>query len=253
MSAVATLERVFGVRADAYRSARVGSAAGLVLPAPAASVDLRSQCPWVDDQLGERCVGEALAGSHCLATQNRGKKLSPRGVWTAARAREHLRKSDPFTDVGCNPQDALDALIVMGGYPVDAKDDDPAALNDPWNWAEALGTKKFSPDDFLPIDPGDLDTVDAVLTAGFGVAFWMPVSDSFLSLRGATVWTGIQPGEVIRGGHAQTLVGYPDRRSSYRVWGSYGRGFGDNGFPNVAREVVATSIGMVAVVGGPVL
>lgn len=243
--------RIYGARL----SGRAPSLAGrvglepIVLPSPAATADVRQWCTFTEDQLGEQCVGEAFEGAHWVAVRNAGKRLSPLSVWTGARARERMRAGDALLNVGCDPADAVDSMVVVGAYPRDARDDNPADLTDVETWTEAAASQLFLPEQFLPIETGDTDTIDRVLTAGFGVVNWMPVDMSFETLGAGVTWQGMI-GPTL-GGHA-TLLCAKLENGDYVIHNSWSVRWSSGGFGTVARSVIAKTAGLCGVVGGPV-
>lgn len=99
-----------------------------------------------------------------------GKPMSELGVWRGARLRERARKGDAILNVGCQPSDAWDGLIAVGGYARDANDDDPGKMNSDETWAEAIGSRLFDADSFVSIADGDVDTWKRWVTAAQGAA-----------------------------------------------------------------------------------
>ncbi len=244
------MTRVYGAR-DVHARPQLIGGAGVALPDPASSVDMRARCTYVDDQIGSQCVGEAVSGAHFLATNGAGKRASHRGIYTAARVRERSRKSDPVLDQGCIPADAFDALVLTGVYPLDDRDADGGALNSMETWDEAIGCKKFDPTDLTPITSGDDVTVDRWLTAGFPVVQWFELDQAFQDLSASGSWPGVT-GPII-GGHCTVLVGFFNG-GDYMLWNSWGRGWADGGFGRISRRVITSgAAGLVAVHGGPVL
>jgi hypothetical protein len=78
------------------------------LPAPAPSVDLTRYCTYVDNQIGDRCVGDAIEGGRWIAVRGEGQRGSPRGIYEGARVREVASaQAGPIIDVGCDPQDSI--------------------------------------------------------------------------------------------------------------------------------------------------
>jgi hypothetical protein len=91
--------------------------------------------------------------------------LSELGVWRGARLRERTRTGQAILNVGCQPADAFDGLISVGGYKRDSNDDNPGAMNSMETWAEAVGSKLFDPDSFVALPTGDVDTWKRWITA----------------------------------------------------------------------------------------
>lgn len=245
--------RLFGVR-HSPRWAGAGLSSRVGLPAPAPTVDLRSLCTYVDNQIGDRCVGDALEGARWVAVRGKGQRGSPRGIYVDARAREVERaQGAPIPDVGCDPQDAIDALVALGVFPRDARDEAFDQVTGLDTWAEAAAKQPMMPSHFAPVS--DLDTLDAWLTAGFVAAVWFQVDQSWMDLSpSAPTWLG--PHGPIVGGHATVIPGYAGRAETdaYYDWNSYGLGWASRGFANIPRNVLRRVIqGAVVVTGGPIL
>jgi len=233
---------------------RIGFASVDDLPAPATSTDLRPYCTYVDNQVGDRCVGDGIEGGRWIAVRGKGRRASPRGIYVGARAREVTRaQGAPMPDVGCFPQDAVDTCIDVGIFPRDERDDAYDQVTALDTWSEATAKQVMLPSHFAPV--GELDTLDAWLTAGFGVAVWFPVDSSWQNLSPANpTWNGLQ-GPVV-GGHCSVAVGYPGRAETdpYYIWNSYGPTWALNGIGQIPRAVLRKAMqGGLAITGGPIL
>lgn len=247
------MKHVYGARPSTQPPATGG--ARIALPTPATSVDLREYCTYVDSQDGSQCVGEALTGALWVAGLNQGRRASALGVYRAARARERIRTSDPLPDTGCQPSDAFDAVVAAGVYPRDNEDTDPSQLTDVETVEDAVAAYHHRCDAtwFTPIEPGDVDTAEAFLTAGWPVFFCMQVDSSYEALGngGFNTWSGIKGPSL--GGHAQVCVGFLANDSRV-IWNSWGTGWADGGFSYIPRPIWADcATELVAVHGSPVL
>lgn len=246
-------DRLYGCRESDHRSFLAGNSAQS-LPTPAVWTDLRKFCTYVDDQIGEMCVGEAFSGAHWIATRGTGKRASRLGIYTGARVRERARKTDPIPDIGCDPADAIDGLVNPGVYPFDARDTDPSQISTTDTWDEVVASQPFQPDRLLPIERGDTDTVDSVLTMGLGVVCWGFVDETWSGLQPGVIWPGCT--KPPRGGHARVTVGYQTINGvkAYWEWNSYGPDWANSGFALVNADVYRSGqMGFCAVLGGPVL
>ncbi len=239
--------RIYGAIPSRQPSALIG--VGIRPPVgAAASADLRHYCPPIENQLGQSCVGHAIADAHFVALAATSKRLSARGVYVAARALARRSRADAIADIGCEPALAFDSLVATGAFVEDGRDFDDAQLNTAETWPEAMGSKRFAMADLAPIAEGDTDAIDRWLTQGAPVFFTMPVDAGYQALSVGQVYSG--PTGPILGGHAQALVGYS--ATEYIAINSWGDGWGDSGYGHLARDFVRSSCrDLVAVRGGP--
>ena len=260
---LASVGRVFGARDDLSRPAGVlpSGAAGLpALPAPASSVDLRRFCTYVDDQIGNQCVADSGEGLRWIAVGGQGRRASSRGPYVGARVRERARKTDPIPDTGCQVGDYLDTLLSPGTYSRDARDDDSASLDAMDTWDEEVACRTFVEGDFVSLEAGDFDSLDAWLTLGASLGdrgtaaqFIMSVDRAYEALASAQ-YTG--PTGPSLGLHAQAVVGYTGRAASdwMIVWNTWGASWGAGGFCMIRRgsfQALARVAPMTVIRGGP--
>lgn len=221
----------------------VGSTLGL--PAPATTWSVRQWATYVAQQ-GQvnKCEGEALADLCWIATRGAGKRVSARGAWANALARQVANaKGAPLPDVGVSMQNVVNAAVESGVFAADEKEDDPVHQEDLVDFAEAANSVLIPPDAFIPIADGDLDSVDQVGAAGYGVAVAIPLYESYEALTDATVWMGPEPGEKFLGYHDQVCVARSaiSGVDTLTLWGSWGESFAAGGFSNIARAWMAKS------------
>lgn len=241
--------RIYGARLSGRAPTLASASLVVPLPPPAATADLRQWCTDTQDQIGSRCVGEGFSDAHWIVARNAGKRISPLGIYTAARARERTRAGEALVDVGSDPADAVDALVTVGAYPRDVRDDNPADSNDQETWPEAVASQLFSVEHFLPIEMGDMETVDRVLASGMPVVNWMPVDESFMKIAPGETWQGMTGPSL--GGHCTVICAKPDANTLI-IFNSYGVGWASGGFAPVARSVIAKNAGLCGLLGGPV-
>lgn len=222
--------------------------AGVVLPAPARTASVKGLADYVADQgQTSKCVGEAFAGALRIAMRDVGARFSEDDIYAGARVRERIRVTDAIPDAGSNPADAVDSLVAVGVTARSARDDDPAQINRVRTWSENEAACLLSPDAFLSIEPGDTETVDRVLTAGFAVVYWGDVDAAYENLAADAVWS--MSGQSL-GGHARVLVGFDG--AAYDDWNSWGTGWAAGGFGRIDRRYVASgACGLCGVLAGP--
>lgn len=257
--------RIYGARPSGCRSTLIGTAMGTSgLPSPAATVDQRRWCSFVDSQDGERCVGQAFAGAAWVANGNQGQRFSDLCIWTEGRAREVARKGDPVLDVGMDPADAPDAMIDSGVCAREADDEDATRDTGRLNVEEVVAASKhkFDPGWFLPMADGDVTTGQQVLTmgatqtsSGIVIPFSMPVDTAYEALNSTNpVYSG--PSGAVLGNHMQCWVGYTtiNGKPHAIVWNSWGTQFADGGFSYIPLDAFARlAVSLIGVLKAPVI
>ena len=195
-----------------------------------ASVDLRSQCPPVEDQgnLGS-CTANALAGAlEFLELKDNVKyaDLSRLFIYYNERVIEHTVSSDS----GAMLRDGIKTLAKQGVC-AEAK----------WPYVIALFTKKPSAACYTDASNHQitsyqrLSTVDEMsscLADGYPFVFGFTVYESFESAVVAQTGTVNmpKPGEKTLGGHAVVAVGYNDKQKRFTIRNSWGPGWGKKGY-----------------------
>lgn len=216
-------------------------------------VDMRAKCTFVANQgPTESCVGEALSNAHFLAVPGT-QRMSALGVWRGALVRERARAGAPIANVGCQPVDAANGLIAVGGYSRDQYDTQSESGQMPLpqmvTWSEATNSKLFTADNFIMLPDGDTASAMLWLSRGYGIAAPLEISESFFSINSWDIWNGT---DAAVGGHDQCAIGYD--QDSVWYWGSYGPNFGEGGFLRVSWAYYnAHSFDAIVVTGGPKL
>ncbi len=195
-----------------------------------ASVDLRAQCPPVEDQgnLGS-CTANALAGAlEFLELKDKVSfvDLSRLFIYYNERVIEHTVNSDS----GAMLRDGIKTLAKQGVCP------EPM-----WPYVISQFTKKPTAScyknaaDHQITSYQRLLTVDemrACLAEGYPFVFGFTVYESFESATVARTGTVNmpKPGEKVLGGHAVVAVGYNDKQKRFIVRNSWGTGWGQKGY-----------------------
>ena len=194
------------------------------------SVDLRSQCPPVEDQgnLGS-CTANALVGAlEFLEKKNNVPfvDLSRLFVYYNERVIEHTVKSDS----GAMLRDGIKTLDRQGvctetrwPYLISKFDVKPT----PTCYKEAADHQITSYERLLT-----LNEMRACLADGYPFVFGFTVYESFETARVAK--TGVapmpKPNEKVLGGHAVMAVGYYDTKKRFFVRNSWGTKWGQQGY-----------------------
>ncbi len=195
-----------------------------------ASVDLRAQCPPVEDQgnLGS-CTANALAGAlEFLELKDKVSfvDLSRLFIYYNERVIEHTVNSDS----GAMLRDGIKTLAKQGVCPESM-----------WPYVISQFTKKPTAScyknaaDHQITSYQRLLTVDemrACLAEGYPFVFGFTVYESFESATVARTGTVNmpKPGEKVLGGHAVVAVGYNDKQKRFIVRNSWGTGWGQKGY-----------------------
>jgi hypothetical protein len=209
---------------------------------------------YVDLQIGQCCVGESTDAMNWLASGGTGKRGSHRGIYTGARVRERARKTDPIPDTGCQATDAYGSIVECGIYPMDARDDDPAALNEMDTWGEEAGFVPVPMSYLTALSDGDTDSLtNYVLTskAGgpyVGATYTQAVDAGYEGLDASNpMWEGMKGPSL--GFHRQGIVGVVQHQGTlcFVVWNSWGTGWGDGGFSYIPVPVFRANASSVVV------
>ncbi len=195
-----------------------------------ASVDLRAQCPPVEDQgkLGS-CTANALAGAlEFLELKDKVQfvDLSRLFIYYNERVIEHTVNSDS----GAMLRDGIKTLAKQGVCP------EPM-----WPYVISQFTKKPAASCYKNAADHQITSYERLLTVdemraclaeGYPFVFGFTVYESFESATVARTGTVNmpKPGEKVLGGHAVVAVGYNDKQKRFIVRNSWGTGWGKQGY-----------------------
>lgn len=193
----------------------------------------------LDQGVTNGCVGCATTSAIALRATMLGYALAPvswLAAYTLARAKGGLL---PLTDTGSNPRAAFAAMNEFGFVAEDRWPSVEGSVNSviPWDVWRAGSDALLS--GYYRIDyEGDfrLEAIRRALAIGYPVTFAMPVDESYEKLRPGETYAGLS--DSVLGWHYQCLVGYEPER--FRVLGSWGKEFADDGFAWVSDAWMAS-------------
>jgi len=203
------------------------------------AVDLRAQCPPVEDQgnLGS-CTANALAGAlEFLELKDKKPPVdfSRLFIYYNERALERTIKSDS----GAQLRDGIKTLAKQG-----------VCSEKKWPYVVSKFDVKPTPSCYK--DAADhqitsyhriasLDEMRACLADGYPFVLGFTVYESFESQQAAH--TGVlnmpQPGEKAVGGHAVTAVGYNDSEKRFTIRNSWGTSWGLQGYFTMPYDYIS--------------
>ena len=216
---------------------------GAVVKVPAAlpsSVDLRPQCPPIEDQgnLGS-CTGNALAGALEFLEMKNGVKfqdMSRLFIYYNERVIEHSVRSDS----GAMIRDGIKTLAKQGvcgekkwPYFISKFTKKPSAAC----YKEGMKHRISSYRRIIT-----LDEMRACLAEGFPFVFGFTVYEDFESQKVAKTGIANMPkkSERLIGGHAVLAVGYNDTAKRFIVRNSWGTDWGMKGYFTLPYQYVST-------------
>lgn len=137
-------------------------------------------------------------------------------------------------DDGSVMENALELLVRRGAAPWSVMPYSDRDYKTQPNSQQVAAASKYRLERYRRIAATDLETIKAELAAGRPVIFGMGVDDAFYQLKAQPY---DQKGGQFYGGHAMTLVGYDDsktsprgQRGAFKIINSWGQGWGDRGF-----------------------
>lgn len=181
----------------------------------------------VQSQVGESCVGEALASSIMMTARRMGIPLarpSAKAIYDFARLIDDPRA--PLRDNGCRPRAAMAGISGYGIVAAARWRATPETINDapPLDvFAASLGAK-LREYYRIPSGTGCASGVRRALASGYVPVFGMPVDAAY---RAATKTVDGVSSEI-EGYHMQAVVACEP--GALVVLNSWGTGWGDGGF-----------------------
>ena len=136
-------------------------------------------------------------------------------------------------DVGTSISDALNLMKRIGTVPLSEFPYDPSSCSRLPGPDLASEARPFRINDWKRVDVSRLDDVKGQIAGGNPVVIGMLVNQAFHKLRGSSVF---DDAHTDGGGHAMVLVGYDDRKNAFKLFNSWSRSWGNQGFGWVDYE-----------------
>ena len=203
------------------------------------SADLSRFLPPVGSQ-GHQSSCVAWATSYGLRGYYENRR---RGGQSAAPAfspsfiYNQIKSRNASCDVGTSISDALNLMKRIGTVPMSEFPYDPSSCSRLPGPDLASEARPFRISDWKRVDISRLDDIKGQIFAGNPVVFGMLVNQAFHKLRGDAVFVDRH---TDGSGHAMVLVGYDDRKNAFKLFNSWGRGWGDQGFGWVDYDTFQT-------------
>ncbi len=194
-----------------------------------AAADVSKWLPPVGNQ-GPQSSCVAWATSYGLRSYYENRRRGAPGAaptFSPAYVYNQIKNRNAACNVGTWISDALNLMKRVGTVPLAEFPYDPrncARLPGPDLASEA---RNFRIADWKTVNVRRLDDVKSQIFAGNPVVIGMQVNQKFHKLRGSSVFTDTG---TDGSGHAMLVVAYDDRRNAVKLFNSWGRSWGDQGF-----------------------
>ena len=204
------------------------------------AVNLEKYCPTVRNQ-GEifSCVGwsvgyGAMSIQRSILNDCTDKKVIDRNAHSALFLYNQIKEGD--CKRGSKITNALSFLTEQGNCLASQFDFDVNDCEKAPEETIATNAKKYVIEDYMTLfgmkdDPKKkVVQVKKMLAKMRPVVIGMQVKRNFYELKNARFWHPELGNKTPAGGHAMVVVGYDDRKGAFRIFNSWGKGWGDNGF-----------------------
>ena len=135
--------------------------------------------------------------------------------------------------------DALNLMKQVGTVPISEFPYDQSNCTRMPDRSLLAEARSFRITDWKRVDVARLDDVKGQLFAGNPVVVGMLVNQAFHRLRGSAVFEDTNKDGS---GHAMVVVGYDDRKGAFKLFNSWGRGWGEQGYGWVEYETFQTRV-----------
>jgi len=204
------------------------------------NVDLRKQCPAVEDQgeLGS-CTANALAGSlEFLDNSDTDGYIDQSRLFIYYN--ERLIEKKVSEDSGAMLRDGIKSLVSWGSCPEKIWPYNPSDFAKKPSTKCYAAAKKHCITSYHRLDT--LDEMKVCLASGYPFVFGFAVYESFQTTTVARTGKAPmpKPSEHMLGGHAVAAVGYNDTQKRFIVRNSWGADWGMNGYFTMPYEYLAS-------------
>ena len=203
------------------------------------AISLEKYCPTVRNQ-GEifSCVGwsvgyGAMTIQRSILNDCKDKKTIDRNAHSALFLYNQIKEGD--CKRGSKITNALTFLTESGNCLASQFDFDVNDCEKAPDTTIAGAARKYSIEDYMTLfgakdDPKKkVFQVKKMLASRRPVIIGMSVKRNFYELKDAKFWHPDLGKTTPAGGHAMVVVGYDDRKGAFRIFNSWGKGWGDNG------------------------
>lgn len=166
-----------------------------------------------------------------LTSNNSAPPFSPAFIYN------QIKEEDEDCDAGTMISDALNLMKRVGTVPMADFPYDPRRCKRQPDAKLASSARDFRIQDWKKLEAQKLDDIKGQLYAGNPVIIGMLVNDAFTELKGDRVFSDNRRNG---GGHAMVVVGYDDQKQAFKLFNSWGRKWGDQGYGWVAYDAFRT-------------
>ncbi|MEI8394974.1 MAG: C1 family peptidase [Rhodospirillaceae bacterium] len=202
------------------------------------SVDLSKDMPPVGSQ-GSQSSCVAWAASYGLRGYYENKLHEGSGAapsFSPSYVYNQIKERNKNCDVGTYIPDALNLMKRVGTVPLASFPYNPKECSRLPEPELASQARPYRIKDWKRLEPKRIDDIKGQLYAGNPVVIGMQVNDEFHKLRGEDIFSDDNKDG---GGHAMVVAGYDDRRSAFKLFNSWGRKWGNNGYGWVDYDTFA--------------
>lgn len=204
------------------------------------SIDLSSYCPEVRHQgYIFSCVGwatgyGAMTIQRAILNRCTTRNIVTHNAYSALFLYNQIKEGD--CQRGSRITDALDFLTKNGDCLAKQFDFNVNDCEQAPDESLQQVAKRFAIEDYVALfgsnDEPDLKVrqVKRMLAQHRPVIVGLSVLRNFYDLKNAKFWWPEIGNTAPAGGHAMVVVGYDDRREAFRLFNSWGKNWGDNGF-----------------------
>lgn len=198
------------------------------------SVDLSGWFPEAGNQgMQGSCVGWAvgygLRTYYAKRSGEPGVDGGDTGGFSPAYVFNQIKANRDNCEGGSRITDALNLLVTEGVAPLKLFPYSPETCQQAPDAAARQTARRYQMKSFRRVPLTKLDDVKGQLSNGHPVAFGMLVNSNFEKWRGNGVFSDLDLKEG-EGGHAMVVAGYDEGRRAFRIFNSWSKHWGDQGY-----------------------